>query len=75
MENTERCPYCGCEKSVIGVQSSYGRICADTRMLLNGQALYHIICLDCGTVIRSFVKRPKQFILKRRNNDGSGFTG
>lgn len=66
MDKQEKCSYCGCENNVIGIQTSYGRVCADTRMLLNGQALYHVICLECGSVVRSFVKNPERLVVKKK---------
>lgn len=62
----EKCPRCGCEKNVTGIQTNQGCICADTRLLLNRQALYHVLCLECGTVIRSFVKYPERLIVKKK---------
>lgn len=58
IEKTTACPYCGCKKTVTGVQSGYACIRPDKVFTLKSQALYHEICLDCGTVLRSYVKRP-----------------
>lgn len=66
MVEQEKCTRCGCEKNVIGIQTNQGCICADTRLLLNRQALYHVFCLECGTVIRSFVKNPERLIVKKK---------
>ena len=65
MDKQEKCPRCGCENNVIGVQSSYGRVCADTRFFGSGQTLYHVICLQCGNVIRSYVKNPERLIVRK----------
>lgn len=60
MDNQEKCPRCGCENSVIGVQSPKGKVYRET--LLGGQTLYHVICLKCGTVIRSYVEKPEKLL-------------
>ena len=65
MNRQEKCSCCGCENNVIGVQSSYGRVCSDTRIMLSGQTLYHVICLECGAVIRSYVKNPERLIVRK----------
>lgn len=59
VEKITTCPYCGCKKTAVGVQSGYASIRRDKTFTLKSQALYHEICLDCGTVLRSFVKRPQ----------------
>lgn len=59
IEKTTTCPYCGCKKTAIGVMSGYANIRPNKTFTLKAQPLYHEICLDCGTVLRSFVKRPK----------------
>lgn len=60
MGNQEKCPRCGCETSVIGVQSNQGEVYR--KNLLGGQTLYHVICLKCGSVIRSYVKKPEKLL-------------
>lgn len=60
----EKCPYCGSKNFVNARQSGYTNIRADKTWTFKEQVLYHIICLDCGTVVRSYVKFPEQFVIK-----------
>lgn len=66
MDKNEKCPYCGSNKNVIGVQSGYASVSANKSLTFKTQILYHVICLDCGSVIRSFVKNPEKLVI---NND------
>ena len=57
------CPYCGGTATATGKTSGYGRIISKKALtMLNAQDMFHVICLDCGTVIRSYVEYPKQLI-------------
>lgn len=61
METTYRCPYCGAEEVVYGVQSDRGKVRPAKRMTVDeGQGLIHVICRHCGTVIRSYVQFPEK---------------
>ncbi len=60
-----RCPYCGGEEMIEAFQSCYGAVTA-TSNVLGGRTLYHMICRNCGSVVRSFVKEPEK-LLKRRD--------
>ncbi len=66
MENEfVRCPNCGSIKNVIGFQDGYGSVQANNALTFKSQRLYHIFCLDCGTLIRSFVKNPEKLVLNK----------
>lgn len=55
----ETCPYCGHNKFGMGFQWTHARV---FKPHLNfGENLYHIICLNCGSVVRSYVKNPEKF--------------
>jgi len=57
------CPHCGGMETVIGKTSGYGRIIPQHALtILHAQNVYHIICLNCGTVIRSYVEHPKDLL-------------
>lgn len=58
------CPYCGGEEFVYGVQNGYAQITGEGFTL--STELYHKICRDCGSVVRSYVHDPEK-LLKRRN--------
>ena len=69
MEKKDKCCYCGNETFVIGRQSYQGALTpAEKKLTLKGQELYHVICLNCGTVIRSYVKNPQKLIIKNNKN-------
>ena len=50
-------------RNVIGVQSGYATVSANKSLTFKTQNLYHVICLNCGSVIRSFVKNPEKLII------------
>ena len=53
-----KCPYCGKEEFVTGKQ---GAVYAGVKnSVLKERALYHEICVNCGTVVRSYVKNPEK---------------
>lgn len=61
MEKTFTCPYCGGKKFALGVQDGYAVVYpADKFFSFKSRKLYHEICLDCGTVVRSYVKNPEK---------------
>ena len=66
MDYQEKCPHCGKSNNVIGRQQGYGCVEADKVLTLKSQSIYHVICLECGTVIRSFVKKPKKLVIKNK---------
>lgn len=62
MENAEeKCPHCGKKNSFIVRQSGYADV-MPMEFSLKSQTLYHVVCLECGTVIRSFIKEPKKLL-------------
>lgn len=68
-EKKEICPYCGQEKFVIGKQTGYATLKPNKRVSLKEETIYHKICLNCGTVVRSFVNNPKNLLnYKEKNN-------
>lgn len=70
MEQTQNnlaavCPYCGGSEFIETYQDSYGAISA-VQNKLGGCALYHSVCRNCGSVVRSYVKDPEK-LLKRKD--------
>lgn len=54
------CPRCGGTDMVMGVQQQQGRVWpCPARGLHFGQELIHVICKNCGTVVRSCVDHPE----------------
>ena len=64
METKVKCPYCGKEETVIGKQIGYAAIKPNKKISLSEQPIYHIVCLNCGSIIRSYVQNPKELIVK-----------
>lgn len=62
----EKCPYCGCTETVIGKQANYAAVERETGLNWSSEVLKHIICLNCGTVIRSYVENPKKLLPKEK---------
>ncbi len=67
-EFVPRCPYCGGTEMIETFQSAYGAVTSHEKKL-SGMALYHTVCLKCGSVVRSYVKTPEK-LLKRRDRNG-----
>lgn len=67
MKDVEKCPYCGKEEFVEGVQGGYAAIAPATKVLtFKSAALYHVICLNCGAIVKSYVKDPKKLVTKKK---------
>ncbi len=65
MKDIEKCPYCGKREFVEGVQDGYSAIAPANKILsFKSQNLYHVICLNCGAVVKSYVKEPKKIVTK-----------
>ncbi len=58
------CPFCGGQEFIRGVQSGYAQISASGWSLLSTD-LYHEICRDCGSVVRSYVKEPEKLVKRK----------
>ena len=57
------CPYCGGTETIIGKQYSQGAVFRPKAMFMRGGTpLIHIICRECGTVIRSCVESPSNLL-------------
>ena len=69
MEKQEKCPYCGSTNNVIGIQDGYAAVSANKSLTFKSQRLYNVICLNCGTVIRSFVKNPERLIIQENHTE------
>lgn len=62
--NIAECPFCGSLEFVEGCHTGYGEITGSG--FLTSASLYHQICRDCGSVVRSYVKNPEK-LLKRKD--------
>lgn len=64
-ENTAShvCPICGGKKFVECVQDNYAALYPSNKIFsFKSHPLYHEICTNCGTVLRSYVKNPEKLI-------------
>lgn len=61
----EKCSHCGNTGNVIGKQTGYANIKANKHATLKEQPVYHVICLNCGTIIRSYVEKPEMLVIKK----------
>lgn len=59
-----KCPYCGGEEFVEGTQKGYADIIPNKYFTLRSESLHHVICLKCGTIVRSYVKNPENLVTK-----------
>lgn len=60
----KECPYCKGTEFVTGIQEGYAEIKGEG--VLTSTTLKHIICRECGCVVRSYVENPEK-LLKRKN--------
>ena len=66
MNSIEKCPYCGEKEFVEGIQSGYASVVPANKVLtFKSQVLYHIICLNCGAIVKSYIKEPKKIVTKK----------
>lgn len=56
----ERWPYCGYTEFGEGIQIGHGAVQVSNR-IFKSSGLYHIVCLNCGSVVRSYVDKPAKF--------------
>ncbi len=59
----KKCPYCGEGEFVEARQEGYASLTPVGKIFtLKQQALYHILCTNCGRVVESYVKNPKKLV-------------
>lgn len=58
------CPFCGGYEIIVTFQSAYGAVSA-VQNKFGGCALYHSVCRNCGSVVRSYVKEPEKLLKKK----------
>ena len=59
-----RCPYCGGSEIITTCQTAYGAV-TNAESILHSAELYHSVCRNCGSVLRSFVKDPEKLLKKK----------
>lgn len=65
----KKCFHCGDEKFGYGKQSNNGGVSPAHPFSFHSQKLMHVICLNCGTIVRSYVLKPEKFIYKKDKNE------
>ncbi len=58
------CPFCNGNEIIEALQGGYGAISA-TSNKMGGVALYHSVCRQCGSIVRSYVKEPEKLLKKK----------
>ena len=61
IKNAEKCPFCGANEFA----EAKSRFVSPIDDGFKGSVLYHTICLECGSVVRSFIKDTEPFINKK----------
>ena len=63
-----KCPYCGGTEFVRGVQEYQGSIYGENEWAA-GQPLYHVICLDCGCSVLTYVAQPENLLNRKHRKE------
>lgn len=62
----KECPYCGGTEIIVAYQDGYGAIMSEKSVLgLSASALYHSVCRNCGSIVRSYAKEPEKLLKKK----------
>ena len=64
----KKCPYCGGTQFTKGVQECHGSIMGEN-MWAGGQPLRHVVCLNCGCVVLSYVAEPKMLLSRKHRKE------
>lgn len=56
----KECPYCGGTEFGEGRQRGHAKLVTST-FALTGEDVYHTVCINCGSIVRSFIKGPENF--------------
>lgn len=58
-----KCRFCGGTEFITGYQNFYGAVYS-AESFVRSATLYHTICRNCGSVVRSYVKDPEKLLKK-----------
>lgn len=58
------CPYCGGTEMIEAYQDAYGAVTAKGNAF-GGCRLYHSVCRNCGSVVRSYVRDPEKLLRRK----------
>lgn len=62
MYHHDVCPYCHGQNFILACQQPDGTLKYQEIVTLEKGKLYHIVCLACGTVVRTFMADPSQLL-------------
>ncbi len=62
------CQFCGGTEFVEAYQGGYATLTSKESAWL-GANLYYVICRDCGSVVRSYVKDPEKLVKKKNRRE------
>lgn len=58
MQEFDICPYCRGRNFILAQQTTDGTLTCQEITTLEPGRLYHLVCLNCGTIVRTFVEDP-----------------
>lgn len=58
--NIKECRICGGTEFVTAATSGYGSVSGET--VWTGEPVKHIICLNCGSILHSYVEFPQRLL-------------
>lgn len=61
MQEKYKCSWCGCEEMGYGVQDGKARVRPAKPVTLTGEKIIHVMCKECGTIVRSYIEHPEKF--------------
>lgn len=62
MIHNDVCPHCGRRNFVLAEQVNDGNLTSRKVLTLQPGHLYHVVCLNCGTVVRTFIEDPSELL-------------
>ncbi len=63
-EYVKVCPYCGGSEMIEAYQTAYGALTSKSNPW-GGAPLYHTVCRQCGSIVRSYAKDPEMLLKKK----------
>ena len=64
MNEIRFCPHCGSSEMIETVQQGESSVWSLSNTFA-AQPLYHLVCRNCGSVVRSYVKEPEKLLKKQ----------
>ncbi|ABK61742.1 MULTISPECIES: hypothetical protein [Clostridium] len=61
--NISKCPYCDGTEFGEGYQDHQAKLLSKNNIFKSAQ-IFHIVCINCGSIVHSYVNKPEIFISK-----------